>query len=119
MIRSVLIVLSLAALGWGIAVLAPRPIASAAPAKNLKIYPKDTDTAVIKKDMKVMSKALGVQCDHCHDLDAFDKDDNKHKEVARQMMKMTASINARLKKDGFKAEVKCVTCHAGQEKPKK
>ena len=68
--------------------------------------------------MKLVSKALGVQCDFCHDLDDFSKD-VEHKEVARGMMKMTASINAKLKKDGFKGEVKCITCHAGAEKPKK
>ena len=91
---------------------------SAGPGKNLKVYPKDTDTAVIKKDMKVMAKALGVQCDFCHDLDAMDAD-SEHKEIARSMMRMTAATNAKLKKDGFKAEVTCWTCHRGEEEPKK
>jgi hypothetical protein len=115
--RSILVVLVLAALAWGIALAVPRPL-SAAPGKNLKVYPAGTDTAEIKKDMKLVSKALGVQCDFCHDLDDFSKD-VEHKDVARGMMKMTASINAKLKKDGFKGEVKCITCHAGAEKPKK
>ena len=115
--RPILVVLALAALAWTIALVAPRPLA-AAPGKNLKIYPAGTDTAEIKKDMKLVSKALGVQCDFCHDLDDFSKD-VEHKDVARGMMKMTASINAKLKKDGFKGEVKCITCHAGAEKPKK
>lgn len=115
--RSVLVVLALAAFAWGIALVVPRPL-SAAPGKNLKIYPAGTDTAEIKKDMKLVSKALGVQCDFCHDLDDFSKD-VEHKDIARGMMKMTASINAKLKKDGFKGEVKCITCHAGAEKPKK
>ncbi|HEU5055502.1 MAG TPA: c-type cytochrome [Kofleriaceae bacterium] len=115
--RSILAVVTLAALAWGIALVAPRPLA-AAPGKNLKIYPAGTDTTEIKKDMKLISKALGVQCDFCHDLDDFSKD-VEHKDVARGMMKMTASINAKLKKDGFKGEVKCITCHAGAEKPKK
>jgi hypothetical protein len=69
--------------------------------------------------MKLISKALGVQCDFCHDLDDFSKDGIKQKDIARSMMKMTASINAKLKKDGFKTEVTCVTCHAGSEHPKK
>lgn len=115
--RSILLVLALAATAWVIALAAPRPL-SAAPGKNLKVYPAGTDTAEIKKDMKLVSKALGVQCDFCHDLDDFSKD-VEHKDVARGMMKMTASINAKLKKDGFKGEVKCITCHAGAEKPKK
>ena len=116
--RSVLVVLVLAGLAWGIALVAPRTL-SAAPGKNLKVYPAGTDTAEIKKDMKLISKALGVQCDFCHDLDDFSKDGIKHKDIARGMMKMTASINGKLKKDGFKTEVTCVTCHAGAEHPKK
>lgn len=116
--RSALVVLALAALAWGVALLAPGTL-SAAPGKNLKIYPAGTDTAEIKKDMKLVSKALGVQCDFCHDLDDFSKDGIDHKETARRMMKMTAAINAKLKKEGFKAEVKCITCHAGAEQPKK
>ena len=116
--RSVLVVLVLAALAWGIALFAPRPL-SAAPGKNLKVYPPGTDTAEIKKGMKLISKALGVQCDFCHDLDDFSKDGIKHKDIARGMMKMTTSINEKLKKDGFKTEVTCITCHAGAEHPKK
>jgi len=119
MTRSILSVASLILAACAIALFAPQPSASAAPGKNLKVYPPDTDTVQIKKDMKLVSKALGVQCDFCHDLDDFSKDDNKHKEVARQMMRMTASINGKLKKDGFKAEVSCMTCHNGAEHPKK
>ena len=106
------------ALTAAVCALLGRSAADAAPAKNLKIYPKGTDTSVIKKDMKEMSKALGVECDFCHDLDAFDKD-LEHKKVGRTMMKLTATINTRLKKDGFKDEVRCVTCHAGEKKPKR
>jgi len=90
----------------------------AAPGKNLKVYPKDTDVAQIKKDMKVVAKSLGVQCDHCHNLDDMAAD-SEHKDQARLMMKMVGTINASLKKDGFKEQVTCKTCHAGQKKPKK
>ena len=116
--RSILLVCALAAFAWATALFAPRPTASAAPGKNLKVYPAGTDTAEIKKDMKLVSKALGVQCDFCHDLDDFSSDDIPKKNIARGMMKMVGSINGKLKKDGFKAEVKCMTCHAGSEKPK-
>ena len=119
MIRSVLAVAAFIALACALALLAPKPSADAAPGKNLKVYPKDTDTAEIKKDMKVISKALGVQCDFCHDLDDFSKDGIDKKEIARGMMRMVGSINGKLKSQGFKDQVKCVTCHAGAEKPKK
>ena len=95
----------------------PAPV-HAAPGKNLMIYPKDTDVAQIKKDMKVLAQSLGVKCDYCHDLEAMDKDSDMKKK-ARLMMKMVGTINASLKKDGFKQEVRCATCHAGQKKPKK
>jgi hypothetical protein len=95
--------------------LAP-PTAEAGGAKNLKVYPKDTDKKQIKKDMKVMAKALGVQCDHCHNMSGMDKD-TPMKEKARKMMKMTISINKDMKKDGFKAEVTCKTCHNGKKEP--
>lgn len=94
-----------------------QPAADAAGLKNLKVYPKNTDKKSIKKDMKVISKALGVQCDHCHDMSAMEKD-TKNKEKARDMMRMTRTINARLKKDGFKKEVTCKTCHDGETTPK-
>lgn len=118
--RSILLWVVMAAAGLGLAygaVSAGGSSASAAPAKNLKIYPKGTDTKALKKDMKLISKSLGVECDFCHDMDAFEKD-NKHKERARSMMKMVMSINARLKKDGFDKQVTCMTCHQGHEEPK-
>jgi hypothetical protein len=100
-------------------VLLARPgTVSAGPGKNLEVYPKNTELSVIKKDMKAVAKGLGVQCDYCHDLDAMDAD-SEMKEAARNMMRMTAAANAKLKKDGFKNEVGCVTCHAGEKKPKK
>ncbi|HTE55348.1 MAG TPA: photosynthetic reaction center cytochrome c subunit family protein [Kofleriaceae bacterium] len=119
--RSILLALSLTgALGLALALTLtgqPAP-AHAAPGKNLKVYPKDTDVAQLKKDMKLLAKATGHQCDSCHDLEAMDKD-TPLKEKARQMMRMVATINGQLKKDGFKDQVTCNTCHAGQNKPKK
>jgi hypothetical protein len=84
--------------------------------KNLKILPKEMSKADIKKTMKSIAAALGVQCEHCHDTDDFAKDTEK-KEIARKMMTMTAEIN----KDHFegKFRVGCVTCHNGQKEPKK
>jgi hypothetical protein len=85
-------------------------------AKNLQILPKDMPKAEIKKAMKKIAAALGVQCEHCHDTDDFAKD-TKNKETARGMFKMTAEIN----KEFFKGEMRvgCITCHNGQKEPKK
>src|SRR5688572_20441452 len=60
--------------------------------KNLKILPKTMTKAEIKKLMKGIADALGVQCDHCHNTDDMSQD-TKMKEKAREMMTMTAAIN--------------------------
>jgi hypothetical protein len=119
--RSILLAVALTgALGLALAltVTTQQPQVEAAPGKNLKVYPKDTDVSQIKKDMKAVAKALGVECDYCHDMEDMSKD-SEHKEKARLMMRMVGTINSGLKKDGFKSQVSCNTCHAGQKKPKK
>jgi hypothetical protein len=45
----------------------------------------------------------------------FEKDDNKHKDIARRMLKMTFELNAKYF-DG-RSEVSCSTCHNGRERP--
>jgi hypothetical protein len=84
-------------------------------AKNLKILPKTMPKAEIKKSMKSIAAALGVQCDYCHNTDDFAEDTEK-KEAARKMMQMSAQIN----KDNFggKMVVGCITCHNGNKEPK-
>ncbi len=105
-------------LAAGYAMTFDAPSANAGAAKNLQVYPKGTDKKVIKKDMKAISKALGVQCDFCHDMSGMDKDTD-HKKQARSMMRMMNSANKSLKKNGFKKAVTCKTCHDGEKIPKK
>ena len=93
------------------------PTAYAAPAKNLKVYPKNTDKKAIKKEMKVIAKALGVKCDFCHEMSAMHKD-TEMKLKARVMMRMMNTANASLKKAGFKKSVTCKTCHNGKKEPR-
>jgi hypothetical protein len=66
-------------------------------------------------NMHYISWSLGRNCEFCHVRNHFDSDDKKEKKTARDMIKMTASINA----DNFKEhpEVACFTCHEGHEKP--
>jgi pyruvate-formate lyase-activating enzyme len=119
--RSSLLAVALAgAVGLALAMTftAQQSPVEAAPGKNLKVYPKTTEVDQIKKDMKVVAKSLGVQCDYCHNLDDMPAD-SEMKSKARLMMQMVGTINADLKKNGFKQEVGCVTCHAGKKKPPK
>jgi hypothetical protein len=68
------------------------------------------------------SRSLGVRCSKCHIMGQWEKDDKDDKQVARDMMKMTSTINNDLLKNiknlmSDKPEVTCATCHRGQEKP--
>ena len=100
----------------GVAFVAPGVAGADDGPKNLKVFPAGTTKADLKKSMKKISAALGVECDFCHDTDDFAKD-GEHKEAARAMMKMTMELN----KTYFKGEMRvgCVTCHNGAKEPKK
>ncbi len=69
----------------------------------------------VKKYMKEkITKALGVQCDFCHNLDDMAADTPKKKR-ALQMLEMVSTINKKYM--GGKEEVGCMTCHRGKSKP--
>ena len=94
-------------------------LAESAPLKNLQVLPKSTTKEQIKVIMKAQAKALGVECDFCHDVPDMAAD-TEHKKIARQMMKMTEEINAKWMKGWSGAEkhpVGCNTCHRGQSEP--
>jgi len=111
------IVVGLTGVGYGI--FANQDV-QARPAKNLKVFPKGMDTKKLKPIMKSWSKALGVDCDGCHDTDDFSKD-TKHKKVARKMMGISAAATRAVRKatGKRKAKVTCKTCHNGRKKPKR
>jgi hypothetical protein len=83
--------------------------------KNLQVLPKNIAKEDLKATMKAQARALGVDCDHCHDMPDADKD-TKNKKVARDMMKMTNEINQKFLKSAT-THVTCETCHRGKEKP--
>jgi hypothetical protein len=68
------------------------------------------------------SKALGVDCSHCHVVGEWEKEDKPEKQIAREMSKMTGVINNDFIKTiknlkGPNPTVNCTTCHRGQVKP--
>ena len=89
--------------------------------KNLQVLPKTTSKDQIKQIMKAQAKALGVECDYCHDVPDMASDANPKKKIAREMMKMQMDINAKyikaIIKDADKHPVTCNTCHRGAESP--
>jgi len=89
------------------------PVIPPGPPKNLKILPADVN---IQQTMGAFRTALGVQCTYCHVQGDFASDDNPKKNMARNMLRIAADINATFP-DG-KRHVTCYTCHRGEAKPK-
>ncbi len=99
--------------------------------KNLKVLPKNITKKEMDSVMHHFTASLGVKCNFCHQFNAeqkamdFASDANEHKDIARQMMKMTARLNKKYfdvkdsKHLDAKLEVTCYTCHNGKEEPKK
>jgi photosynthetic reaction center cytochrome c subunit len=79
----------------------------------LKVIPADQ----VIPSMQFMSSSLGVHCNHCHVEGAFEKDDKKAKQQARQMMKMVANLN-RNDLSGSSG-VTCYSCHRGTLRPRR
>jgi len=96
--------------------------------KNLKVLPKDITKTQMDSVMQSFTAALGVKCNFCHMRTAdnkdwdFASDGNKHKLVARDMIKMTNKINKKyfdVTGKGMNASlmVTCYTCHNGKPEP--
>jgi hypothetical protein len=82
--------------------------------KNIQVL-KGVPADQLIPAMQFITASLGVQCDFCHQENAFEKDDKETKQTARKMMRMMFAIN----KDNFDGhrEVTCYACHRGEHKP--
>jgi hypothetical protein len=86
--------------------------------KNIQVL---TDVPADQLDlaMRYVSASTGLQCITCHVQDqatgewAYDKDDKRGKQTAREMMKMVKAINA----GNFGITANCGTCHQGRNQP--
>lgn len=67
------------------------------------------------------ARALGVDCSHCHDPAAWQRDSRRKFGVTRDMWSMVYRINqdSLRKIEGLdrKARINCTTCHRGELKP--
>jgi len=97
------------------------------PMKNLQIIPADTPRQQVIQTMQGFTQGLGVRCEFCHVDEPghqdFAADDKRVKRVAREMMKLTADINAKVPAAVSKSatdatRVQCATCHHGVAVPK-
>lgn len=88
--------------------------------RNIKDY-KGVSATGLLRGMEFYTRALGVDCTHCHIVDQWDKEDKPAKQIAREMSALVDGIQESLKKiKNLKSErpgVSCVTCHRGQTKP--
>lgn len=91
---------------------APAPIPPGPP-KNLRVLPQDVN---IRQTMGTFRAALGVQCTYCHAQGDYASDENPKKNMARNMIRIAADINAGFP-DG-RSHVTCYTCHRGEAQPK-
>ncbi len=82
--------------------------------KNIKVL-NDMPTDQLGKVMNMMSASLGVNCNFCHIEDDFAKEGNEHKDITRDMIKMTFDLNKNY--FGGKQEMSCNTCHQGNSHP--
>ena len=86
--------------------------------KNIKVLQKLPANQLIPA-MQRISASLGVRCDFCHAMGPngpnFISDEKPAKNVARQMVLMTNSINAHQKILNNKAT--CYMCHHGHPQP--
>lgn len=92
----------------------PSPEKSGEGFKNLKVL-NNTPSDLLLPSMEFITSSLGVHCEYCHVEKAFEKDDKKPKQTAREMMRMVEEINQTTFQG--KQEVTCYSCHRGSPKP--
>lgn len=104
--------------------------------ENLQVLPKQISRDTLTQIMRGFTQSLGVRCEFCHvpregaaaqpggpGLNLlFASDDRENKRKAREMIRMTDSINTRFlailpARDNPPTDVTCITCHRGLNKP--
>ena len=96
----------------------PRPL------ENIKVLSGWTGTEV-REEMRRMSEALGVKCEHCHVQGNFASDEKRTKHTGRRMLQLTIALNTEFfpahqpgTGESKLGRVTCYTCHNGAATPK-
>jgi hypothetical protein len=88
--------------------------------KNIRQL-KGRPAGQLLRAMGAFTRALGVNCAHCHVPGEWEKDDKPTKDIARGMIRMVGAINSEQLKSipNLRAEatVSCSTCHRGAPRP--
>jgi photosynthetic reaction center cytochrome c subunit len=103
---------------------AAQPPRKLPPLENIKVL-TGWDGAQVRDEMRRMSEAIGVKCDHCHVQGNFASDEKRAKHTGRRMLEMTLALNKEHFPSHTPAEgesrlgrITCYTCHQGQATPK-
>ncbi len=107
-----------------VSIAAMKP-AQTLPPRNLKVLPQNISEDSLYIIMDNFEDALGVKCGFCHvvnkDKEDYASDSVAHKEVARDMLRMTIYLNktyfASPKTGSITEAITCYTCHKGKEIP--
>ncbi|MFQ6675237.1 MAG: c-type cytochrome [Fidelibacterota bacterium] len=102
---------------------------SAQKVENVQVLPFKEKKEISQFMKKKVAKSLGVKCKFCHNLKDYASDENPHKVVAREMMRMMLSINEQLtsiqqvaQEAGMEhwdepPKLDCWACHRGSTRP--
>lgn len=76
-----------------------------------------TKEELIRQEMLVISRQLGVTCTECHNLQNFTSDEKKSFKISKDHMRITETLRAN-GFDGKKGpEATCYMCHQGKLTP--
>ncbi len=90
---------------------------------NIKLFKNLSAERMLNVMNEGWSKALGVGCNHCHNVNKWSDEAKSDKQLARDMAAMTNKINKELlqtmKGLDDKSSINCTSCHNGRKHPAK
>jgi hypothetical protein len=90
---------------------------------NIKLFKNISAEKMVKLMDEGWSKALGVGCNHCHNVNKWSDEAKEDKQLSRDMAAMTTKINKEMlqtmKGLDDKSSINCVSCHHGRKHPAK
>jgi len=122
--RALVLAAVIGAGAWFAPAAAGQPPRRPRPLENIKTL-KEWNGDEVRAEMRLMTEALGVKCDHCHVQGNFASDEKRPKHTARRMLELTIALNgenfASHTPDAGQSKlgrVTCYTCHQGALIPK-